>query len=176
MEFLGDRRAADDVAALDDATVADVPFLYWAGAPWAAAAGVDPGDMQLVADLATAAALLKRVLTLDESFDEGAAHEFFVSYEGNRPGGSLEQARLHYERALALSNGFRASVYLAYAEAVAVPTQDLDLFMELVDRALAVDPDSVPRLRLANAIAHRRAAWLADQVPKLFVDTGVPAS
>ena len=165
-----------NVAALADVSVADVAFLYWAGAPWAAAAGVDPGDMQLVGDLATAAALLTRVLELDESFDEGAVHEFFISYEGNRPGGSLEEARLHYERALALSNGLRASVYLAYAEAVAVPTQDLELFKELVDRALAIDPDAVLRLRLANTISHRRAVWLDDQIPELFIDTGAPTS
>jgi predicted anti-sigma-YlaC factor YlaD len=167
---------AGDITMLAETSVDDVPFLYWAGAAWASAAGIDPGDMQLVGDLMTAAALQSRVLELDESFDEGAAHEFFVSYEGNRPGGSLEQARHHYERALELSNGLRASVFLSYAEAVAVPTQDLELFLDLVGKAFAIDPDAVPRLRLANSIAHRRAAWLTGQVPELFVDTGAPTS
>jgi predicted anti-sigma-YlaC factor YlaD len=171
-----ERLTSGDVGMLAETTAEDAAFLYWAGAAWASAAGTDPGDMQLVVDLATAAALVRRVLEVDEEFEDGAAHEFFISYEGNRPGGSYVDARLHYERAVELSKGLRASVHLALAEAVAVPTQDLDLFRELVGRALAVNPDAVPQLRLANAIAHRRAAWLSDQVPDLFFDAGVPTS
>ena len=170
------RLAAGDVAALADVSADDASFLYWAGAAWAAAAGVDPGDMQLVADLVIAASLVRRVLELDESFEDGSAHEFFISYEGNRPGGSYDEARLHYERAIELSNGQRASAHVALAEAVAIPTQDLELFHDLIRRTIAIDPDAVPRLRLANAIAHRRAAWLVDQVPELFFESGDPAS
>jgi hypothetical protein len=171
-----DRLAAGDIAALSDVSADDVSFLYWAGAAWAAAAGVDPGDMQLVADLVIAASLVRRVLELDESFEEGSAHEFFISYEGNRPGGSYGEAHRHYERAIELSNGHRASAHVALAESVAIPTQDIELFHELIRRTFAIDPGAIPQLRLANVIAHRRAAWLVDQVPELFFDAGGPAS
>ncbi|MEE8533333.1 MAG: TRAP transporter TatT component family protein, partial [Alphaproteobacteria bacterium] len=100
----------------------------------------------------------------------GAAHEFFIPYEGSRPGGSAEEARRHYRRALALSGGARASVYLALAEAVTVPEQNLAEFRDLVAAALTVDPDAVPALRLANTLARRRAQWLESRIPELFVD------
>jgi hypothetical protein len=129
----------------------------------------DKSDLNLMAELPTAAALVGRVLELDEAFDGGAAHEFFISYEGGRPGGDAEQARAHYDRALALSGGERASVHLALAEAVAIPQQDLAEFERLIDATLAVDPDAAPDLRLVNTLAQRRAAWLRARIPDFFL-------
>lgn len=149
----------------------DIPFLYWAGASWAGALGVAKDDLNLVAEFPTAGALVGRALELDPSWDEGAAHEFFISYEAGRPGGSLEAARGHYEKALELSKGERASVFLALAEAVAVPEQDVGLFREMLARAMAVDPEAREELRLVNVIAQRRAEWLKGQIPELFLVT-----
>jgi hypothetical protein len=112
-----------------------------------------------------------RVLELDETYDLGAAHEFFISYEGSRPGGRTEQAREHYRRALEISRGKRASVHLALAETVSVKEQNLVEFKALIAAALAVDPDEVPELRLANIIAQRRAHWLQKRIPDLFLET-----
>jgi predicted anti-sigma-YlaC factor YlaD len=165
------RLATDLEAALAATDKTDVAFLYWAGAGWAGALGADKQDLRLVAELPSAAALIGRVLELDESYDSGAAHEFFIAYEGGRPGGSAEQARRHYERALALSGGLRGSVHLSLAEAVALPAQDLAEFRSLIAAALAVDPDAVAELRLINSLAQRRAAWLENQIPDLFVTT-----
>jgi tetratricopeptide (TPR) repeat protein len=161
---------ADAVAAMSPTSAADAPYLYWAGAGWAGALGAAKGNLDLVAELGTAAALVQRVLELDEGYDLGAAHEFMISYEGGRPSGSPEQARRHYERAVALSNGLRASTHLALAETVAVQEQDLDEFRSLLQAALAVDPEAERKLRLVNTIAHRRARWLEARIPELFVD------
>jgi predicted anti-sigma-YlaC factor YlaD len=161
--------AADQATALALTTKADTAFLYWAGAGWAGALGADKHDTGLIADLPSAGALVGRVLVLDETYDDGAAEEFFVTYEGSRPGGSVEAARDHYRRALALSHGERASVHLALAEAVAVREQNLAEFRSLLQAALAVDPDRVPQLRLVNAVAIRRALWLEQRTPDLFV-------
>jgi hypothetical protein len=158
----------DSEQALDATAIEDVPALYLAGATWAAALSADKSNLGLLGELPIAAAMVRRVLALDETYQNGAAHEFFISYEGGRPGGSKQEARRHYERALALSGGNRASVHLALAEAVAVPTQDVDHFRRLV--GLARDTtDAEPSLRLQNAIARRRAAWLAEREPELFI-------
>lgn len=158
----------DPEQALDATAIEDVSALYLAGATWAAALSADKSNLGLLGELPIAAAMVRRVLELDETHQDGAAHEFFISYEGGRPGGSKEEARRHYERALALSGGNRASVHLALAEAVAVPTQDLDQFRRLV--GLARDTiDAEPSLRLQNAIARRRAAWLIEREPELFI-------
>jgi hypothetical protein len=161
--------ARDPKAALATTTKADAAFLYWAGAGWAAAVGSRKGDPKLIADLPSAAALVGRVLEVDEGFDGGSAHEFFITYEGSRPGGSAAEARNHYRRALELSKGERASVHLALAEAVSEREQNLKEFRELLRAALAVDPDKVPDLRLVNTIAIRRAHWLEERIPDLFV-------
>jgi predicted anti-sigma-YlaC factor YlaD len=167
------RLSQDRAAVLAMTTRDNVPFLYWAGAAWAAALTAAKGDLTLIAELPTAAALVRRVLELDESYDGGAAHEFFIAYEGSRPeamGGSTRRARQHYQRALELSGGQRASVYLALAEAVTLREQNLAEFRSLLAAALAVDPDRVPALRLANTFARRRAHWLRLRIPDLFLE------
>ena len=148
----------------------DVPYLYWAGASWAGALSAAKDDLGLIADLPTAGALVGRVLELDETYERGAAHEFFISYEGSRPGGSAERARAHYRRAREISGGQRASVHLALAEPVSVKEQNLVEFKALIAAALAIDPDNAPELRLANTIAQRRALWLQERIPDLFLE------
>ena len=154
---------------LAQTTEDDIPFLYWAGASWAGALGAAKDNLDLVAELPIAGALVARVLDLDETYELGAAHDFFISYEGSRPGGSRERAREHYRRALELSGGMRASTHLALAEAVIVGEQNLAEFRALIAAALAVDPNMVPRLRLANTIVRRRAEWLRTRIPELFL-------
>src|SRR5579872_1964867 len=161
--------ARDPAAALALTRKPDAPLLYWAGAGWAAALGTNKRDPKLIADLPGAGALVARVLELDETYDAGSAHEFFVTYEGSRPGGSVAEARRHYARALELSRGNRASVYLSLAEAVSVHEQNPREFQNLIHSALAIDPDRVPELRLVNTLAIRRAQWLETRIPDLFV-------
>jgi predicted anti-sigma-YlaC factor YlaD len=162
----------DAGAALAPATKEDAGLLYWAGAGWAAALAADKDNASLIAELPAAAALMNRVIALDEGYDGGAAHEFFISYEGSRPGGDLDAARAHYRRAIELSKGLRASTYVALAEAVDVREQNTGEFRSLLAAALAIDPDAAPELRLANTIAQDRARWLETRIPDLFVDAG----
>ena len=160
----------DSSSALVLTTMEDVPYLYWAGASWAGALTAAKDDLHLLAELPMSGALVGRVLELDETYDLGAAHEFFIAYEGGRPGGSASRAREHYRRALEISGGQRASVHLALAEGVVIREQNLDEFRALIVAALAVDPDRVPSLRLVNTIARRRARWLETRIPELFVE------
>lgn len=159
-----DRKATLGKTRKDDAT-----FLYLAGAGWAGALGADTGNLGLVAEFPTAGALVQRVLELDDGFRKGAAHEFMVSYEAGRPGGSTAAARKHYDRALELSGGKRASVYLALAEAVSVEEQDVNEFRDMLKAARAVDVNKEPDDRLLNVIAQERAEWLRTRIPDLFL-------
>ena len=162
----------DPRAALATTGKDDAPLLYWAGAAWAAALGSGNADLGLLAELPLATVLVQRVLELDEGFDRGAPHEFFITLEASRPGGSVSSARAHYARAVALSGGRRASAHVALAEAVSVREQNVGEFRALLAAALAVDPDAAPQLRLANILAQRRARWLESRIPDLFIDAG----
>jgi hypothetical protein len=170
---LSERLREDGAAALAATTVADIDGLYWAGAAWAGAVGSAKDDLDLIAQLPMAAALVERVIELDASYDRGAAQEFMIAYEGGRPGGSAEAARGYYGEALALSQGQRASVHLALAEAVVVPEQDLAEFKVLLAAARDVDPAGPPDNRLVNAIALRRADWLEARIPELFLELDI---
>lgn len=160
-------------ATLAAAGKADVPLLYWTGAAWGAAISLSKEDAELTADQGLAAALERRALALDEGFGQGSIHDFFISFEGGRPaaaGGSVERARGHLERAVALSSGRRAAPYVSFAETVSVGAQNRPEFEELLKKALAVDPDAAPELRLANTVSQRRAAWLLARADELFLE------
>ena len=167
---ISERLYADRAQALAEADADDLPFLYWAGIAWAGALGADKANMELIGDLAVAAALVERVLELDETYELGGAHEFMIAYEGARPGGSAERAQGHYQRALELSRGGRATTHIAFAESVVVKRQDVEAFRDLLDKAESVDPDQMPQFRLVNAIAQDRARWLRQRLPEIFVE------
>jgi len=150
----------------------DVELLYWTAAALGLAISAAPDDAAMLARLPEVEALLERALALDEAWDEGALHEFKVVFAGARPGGPADPnlIKKHFDRALDLSKGTSAGLYLAYAEAVALPAQDKPEFRALVEKALAVDPDAVPRDRLANLISQRRARRLLDRIDDLILD------
>ena len=147
-----------------------VDLLYWAGVALGLAISTDPTDPGMVLRLAEVEVLLDRAMELDESWDAGSLHEFRLRLEASKPGGgSTEVMESSFRRALELSGGERAGLYLAYAEAVAVPSQDRELFDSMIAKALAVDADEFERYRLLNHIAHRRARWLRSRVEDLFI-------
>jgi predicted anti-sigma-YlaC factor YlaD len=119
---------------------------------------------------------VRRVIAVDPGFDRGAAEEFFVAYEAMRPGGDPKAARVHFDRALALSGGTRASLYVSFAEGISVATQNRAEFRRLLSSALAISPDADPAQRLATTLAQRRARWLEGRIEDLFLDEEGPRS
>jgi predicted anti-sigma-YlaC factor YlaD len=149
----------------------DLPLLYWTGVAWAAAITINKSDPRLMVELPTAAALLERALELDEAWDDGTLHEFFIAYDGGRPaamGGSAIRAREHFTRAVELSGGLRASPYVTLAETVAVAEQNRTEFYQLLDRALLISPDRKPEWRLMNLIIQQKARRLKERADDLF--------
>ena len=148
----------------------DVRLVYWTAASWALAISAGKDDMALVAQLPAPGALMRRALTLDEAFDEGAIHEFFISWEAAQGGGeeAFRRSREHFERALVLSGGRKLGPYVAYAEAVVVPRQDRAEFNRLLQHVLTYDVESDKAHRLANVLAQRRARFLLSRADDLF--------
>jgi predicted anti-sigma-YlaC factor YlaD len=52
---------------------------------------------------------------------------------------------------------------------VAVQKQDVKEFESLLNRALAINPDANPDLRLLNTVMQRRARWLLSRESELFL-------
>ena len=155
---------------LEETGLREVEALYWAGAAWGAAISILKDDPDLISDVPVVEALLRRSLALDESYDHGAAHEAVMALEAGLAGGSLARAREHFERAVELARGQKASPLVGYAESVLVHNQDRPGFEKMLAQALAIDVDREPALRLSNLLAQERARWLLGRLDDLFVE------
>lgn len=158
---------------VEQASLIDVPLLYWTASSWGAAISISKDDPELIADLPAVEALIDRALQLDENYDSGAIHGFLITYEPSRPSGKgdpYERSRGHFERALELSSGQLASPLVALAEAVSIHKQDRKEFESLLGRALAIQVDAKPEWRLVNLVMQRRARWLLSRTDELFLE------
>lgn len=159
-------------SAVQAATKADVPLLYWTAAAWGSAISLSKDDPDLVGQIPAVEALIYRALALDESYGEGAIHSFLITYEMSRPGAGGDPAarsREHFLKAVSLSHTNSAAPFVAYAEAVTIQKQDVKAFESLLQQALAVNPDAAPENRLLNTIMQRRAHWLLSRKSELFL-------
>ncbi len=152
----------------------DVPLLYWTAVSWGAAISLSKDHPELVAEQPQVEALIDRAYELDPGYDHGVIEQFLISYESEsaRQGATGDfavRSREHFERAVALTDGQLASPFVAYAETVTIQKQNPAEFERLLNRALAVDPESRPEWRLSNLIMQRRARWLLSREDELFL-------
>ena len=149
----------------------DVPFLYWSAASLGLAISVSKKDAAMLARIPEVEAFVERGLELNPGWDGGALYAFQVTLASARPGPpDFERIGEDYQRAVHLSEGTRASLYVAYAESVCIPEQDRPCFEALLEKALAIDPDEHEDIRLMNLVAQRRARWLLGRVDDLILE------
>jgi predicted anti-sigma-YlaC factor YlaD len=150
----------------------DVPALYWTASAWTLAIVSAKGDLGLVAELPAPVAMMERALALDEAWDAGSIHEFFIAYDASRTdkeGGGPARVRAHYQRALELSMNQKLGPRVSLAEGLLVQSQDRAGFTALLEEVLRADVDAAPRYRLANTLAQRKARLLLDHADDLFL-------
>lgn len=161
----------DPVATAALATRKDLELLYWTGAAWLASISISVDNVELLGQMPQATALLDRASALDPDYAQGGLHEFMLALDmarGEGLGGGLQKAQAHFSRALALSEGKRASVYVAYATSIAVKQQDRKTFEEMLGKALAIDPAQTPEERLGNLLSQEKARMLQAHVEDYF--------
>tara|TARA_Y100000814_G_scaffold123372_1_gene88538 strand:- start:2276 stop:3187 length:912 start_codon:yes stop_codon:yes gene_type:complete len=157
--------------ALSKTNKKNISTLYWTAAAWGLFISVSKDNPAAIIELPNIGYLLEKALELDEDYDNGSIHDLMFTYTLNRPDGgssSLEVAKEHFDRAMDLSGGSRASLYVSYAESISIPNQNKEEFFNLLDQALAVDVNEIPNQRLANILAQERANWLKSRVDELF--------
>jgi predicted anti-sigma-YlaC factor YlaD len=162
----------DPASTVRLAGASDVPLLYWTAAAWGNAISLSKDNPMLVADQRIVEALIDRAAELRPDFEAGAIDGFLIVYEMSRqgaPGDPAARARMHFDRAVALSKGQLASPFVSLAEAVSVQNQDRTEFELLLNQALAIDSDARPEWRLQNLVMKRRARWLLATADDLFV-------
>jgi hypothetical protein len=149
----------------------DVPFFYWTAAAWGGTISASRGDLDYVVELPKVGWLLERAIDVDSDWNKGALYSAMISYSMRRTdqGGQGEKlARLYFKKAIESSGGHDCSPYVTLAELVSVNNQDQKEFEELLKKALTIDINIYPELKLSNIIAQSRARWLLEQKEELF--------
>ena len=169
---IGERLRFEPLAAAAELGAAEMEFIVWTGAAWGAAISLGLDQPAIAADVPAVRALLERAEALDADFGEGLVHSALISLDAlpEAMGGSVAGARAHFERAVELTGGASAGPYLSLARGVSVPAQDSAEFRRLLEQALEIDPDAVPRMRLENLIAQRQARELLDRIEDYFIE------
>ncbi len=162
-------KSADSALAMT--VQADTSFLYWCSASWMAAIISDRSDLALSMTIKKAASLMLRVAELNDQYDYGAAHEILCAYKASIPksiGGSDKIAKEHFEKAVQFSSGEKISPYITCATSLSVKSKNRDEFIEMLNKALSINIQKKPSMRLQNTIYQQRARWLLANVGRYF--------
>ncbi|MGH2568610.1 MAG: TRAP transporter TatT component family protein [Bacteroidota bacterium] len=159
--------------ALQSLSASDVPAVFWTAFGWAGYINLARTDMEAFAALPKVNAMMEFVLRKDPSYYYGGAHLFFGSFIASTPvalGGKPEEAKKHFETALALNGGRFLMSYVYYAKTYAVQVQDKQLFESLLEKIEEAPVDILPEARLPNAVAKKKARLLRETIDELFME------
>jgi hypothetical protein len=152
--------------ALADLTRGDVADVFWGTYGWLTWVTSQKGSPASIADIVPIEKIMARLLELDESFQGGSIHLFFGSYHAAKPamfGGKPDVSRMHFEKALELSDRRFLLTQVTYAETLARTTMDKELHDRLLHEVLSFPLKNAPEFGLSNRIAVNKARKLLEE-------------
>jgi hypothetical protein len=163
------------VADLEAATASlgkkAVPALFWSASCLAKWIDLDRDDISSVANLASAAIMMQRVLELDDSFYYGGPHLFFGVYYGSRSpmlGGNFALSEEHFQRADEINQHKLLMVDLLRAEYLYRQQLNRTAFHDALQYIVEAPDGLYPEMALVNAIIQQRAAYLLELEDEWF--------
>ena len=154
----------EDIAdSLETLPASSAESVFWGTFGWLSWVQQQQGSPQSMADLIIIEKIMARLLELDESTEDGAPHLFFGALYGAKPalvGGDPMKSRVHFERALELSERSNLLVQTTYAETYCRMTFNQELHDALLKEVLDYPLEAAPSMTLANQIAKRKALQL----------------
>jgi hypothetical protein len=148
----------------------EVEALYVLGGSWTAYIQAHSDDFRAIAALPKAQALLQRVADLQPGREQGMPFVYLGVLHSLRPaavGGTPEQGRAAFERAITLSSGANLMARTLYAEYYARLLFDRSLHDRLLAEVLSADPVA-KGLTLVNVLAQQRARQLKESADEFF--------
>ena len=143
---------------------ADVPLLFGFASAWATWIQANSDDWNATIQLPKVAALMNRVIELDETYNHGNAHLYMGVLTTQLPpeyGGKPEVGRQHFERANELSDGHNLMVNVMFAKYYARLVFNQELHDRLLKEVLASNTEA-PELTLSNVLAQQQARELLE--------------
>jgi tetratricopeptide (TPR) repeat protein len=160
----------DFVATLDGLTEQHADTVYVYSFATLAYLRAHSSDWNSLAELPQAEALVKRYLEISGESANASAHTYLGVILTLRPpalGGKPEEARTHFEKAIALSGGRDLGAKIEFAKGYAKLLYDQELHDQLVNEVLDADPKA-DRLTLTNVLAQEEALRLRVEASDYF--------
>ena len=149
----------------------DIFFLYWTAGAYGGAIKSSKGDPNWIIQLPKIGKLLEAAIEIDPNWNRGSLLGAMISYTMIRhdaPNDKELVAKEFFKNALKASNNLDIGLYVSMAESVCIPNQDRNEFTNLLYKAINIDINADPDLRLANIINKKRAEWLLDNIDEFF--------
>lgn len=149
----------------------DVPAVFWAAFGWGSYINLSKTNPDALVDLPRAQAMMEFVARTDSTFYYAGADVFLGTLYGSRTkllGGDEQLSQQHFEKALRINQGKFLMTHVFYARSYAMTTLDEPLFEELLTYVQTTSLEILPKFRLANAIAKRKAALLLARKAEIF--------
>jgi TRAP transporter T-component len=134
----------------------DAPALFWAGYAWISKTNVQKEDPVAVGDLWIGVALMERSVALDPRFMNGSGHTILGAYHARSPMAELDDAKKHFDEAMAIHGGKMLLTKVQYAAKYHCLKGDKAGYEKTLNEVVEAG-DVFPEQRLANVIAKRRA-------------------
>jgi hypothetical protein len=149
----------------------DVPGLFWTATCWGRWINLNLDDVVNVAQLGRAAAMMERVLELDETYFYAGPHMFFGVYYGARSpmlGGNFSKSEQHFDRARALTGGKILMVDVIEAQYLDHQRLDQEAFHKRLTSVVNAPDDLLPEATLINQVAKEQATSLLEMEQEWF--------
>ena len=162
---------ADFEAAVARAGSDAVPAMFWTASCLANWINLNRDSPAGIAELASAAALMQRVMALDDTFYHGGPHLFFGVYYGGRSplfGGDFRRSEEHFRRAAEINHDKLLLVDVLQAEYLDRQRLDRDAFHRHLTRVIEAPENLAPDMALMNAVAKQQAALLINEEDDWF--------
>jgi len=158
------------VNSLQQVTAKQADLLFVYGFTMVVYINAHASDWNALAELPQAEAVLNRYLSIAGDNANPAAHTYLGILQTIRPpalGGKPEEARAHFEKAIAMTGGNDLGVKIWFAKGYAKMLYERELHDQLVGEVLSADP-YVDGFTLLNVLAQEEAARLAAEADDYF--------
>ena len=149
----------------------DVPYVFWSASCWGNWIGANANSIAALAELPRVETLIRRALTLDETYYYGGPHIFMGVLYASRPpvaGGNLDLSKEHFLKAIEIGKGQFLMAQVYYADYYARKAFDRELFVATLKKVVDTPADTVPELTLLNTVARHKAEVLLGKTDEFF--------
>lgn len=166
LELLAKKAPGFDAAKKNDDTMKawlkafddpeDAQNLFWAGYAWIGRVNIIKDDPAAVSELFVGVAMVEKAKELQHDYLYGTIHTVLGAYHGRSPMAEVEDAKKEFDAAIAVSGGKALLPKFQLAARYYCVKGDKENYVKTLNEVID-SPDTLPQVRLTNAIAKRKA-------------------